>query len=467
MIEKEYNEMTVRRLQLIMKGDPSVLTVTGKKTIQPGVRYRWSDFVFPFTFQGKAFLFHNLTKACWCLDGDALDTDKAVRFSEEEMRSDDDKRILCEQLFLVPEDKDETTFYESYLKLARLLNRANKGYHKYTILPTTACNARCVYCFEQGFRYETMKPETVEQLIRFILKTRRKDKEIVLVWFGGEPLVGEKIIDRVCGALREAGVPFRSNMVSNGSLITESVIEKMRGAWNLKRIQVTLDGVEEEYNRRKNYYHDYPSAYWHVLGRLKLLNQIDVRLNVRVNVDEGNIDGVMQMFADLDPFLPNKERVTVTLSPLFDVQALADSYRVWDKCIALYDKVEALGYRLTTHAQISKTAASYCMADSPKSAVVVTPDGKIHNCEHIGAFPPLGDIWDGVTDKELYNSLLKVEKAREKCRGCLFLPSCTTFSRCPDVKGNCKYPKAAQLRHALCQRLSAVLPADEESESFC
>lgn len=455
-------------MELIFKGSPMTATFAGKKEVKQGVVYRWSDFVFPFSHKGWDYLFNNLTKSCYRLDGEELNTDKSARFSSDDMLTDDNKRVLCEQFYLVPEDKDEAKFYEGILRLARALKRDGKGYTRYTILPTTACNARCVYCFEQGVHYETMKRETVEQLIKFILKTHNPQKEIKLVWFGGEPLVGERIIDRVCTALNENGVKFHSTMVSNGSLVNESIIQKMSGLWNLRSIQITLDGVEDEYNFRKNYYHDYPSAYWHVLGRLKMLNGLErLHINIRVNVDEKNIDGVRQMFADLDPFLPHKERVTVTFALLFNEQASVDekSLWVWDKCFEMYDELEAAGYLVVTHAGVNVTKTNFCMADNPATSVTVTPDGSISNCEHIGAFPPLGNIWDGVTNKELYQSLMAVENVRDKCRGCLFLPDCTTFSRCPNIKADCKYARKAQLLHALKQKLDGI--QNESEDEIC
>ena len=64
------------------------------------------------------------------------------------------------------------------------------------ILTTTACNARCEYCYEKGFKIETMTLETANKLVDYILKLPRMDK-FYIHWFGGEPLLNENIIDLV------------------------------------------------------------------------------------------------------------------------------------------------------------------------------------------------------------------------------------------------------------------------------
>ena len=92
----------------------------------------------------------------------------------------------------------------------------------YRIYTTMACNARCPYCYEKGIKPEHMSYQTADALIEFIVKNCRENSHIVLEWFGGEPLVNEKIIDYICEKLtqllKEKKASFNSNMVSTISL---------------------------------------------------------------------------------------------------------------------------------------------------------------------------------------------------------------------------------------------------------
>ena len=125
-------------------------------------------------------------------------------------------RELAEFRFLVEPDYDETAQYSRVLAIMRTMEPKRTGVSHYTILPTTGCNARCVYCYEEGWPVKTMTPETADAVSEFICRTRQM-KEIELRWLGGEPLCAPAIISRICRTLRDRGVEFHSTTTTNGS----------------------------------------------------------------------------------------------------------------------------------------------------------------------------------------------------------------------------------------------------------
>ena len=455
-------------MKTIFEGDKLVRSVIGAKKVTPDNTYRWSDYIVPHSVNGKSYLFNSFTKISYLLEGEDFETAPAARFSSEQVEADENLKQLVADSALVPENKDETEIYEAFCKIARALTTKKDGYNGFTFLPTTACNARCVYCFEQGMKYVTMSDETLEQAIRFIKKSRNPKRSVRLSWFGGEPLVGKKIIDRVCSSLRNDGIEFKCRMITNGSLVTSEIIEKMHNDWNLDRVQITLDGCEEEYNRRKNYYFDYESAYWHVLSRIKLLNKNGIKVTIRVNIDEGNVDTVPQMIEDLKNFIVNQKNISFDLTPLFNVQESPEGIEVWKKCMDISDLIESNGFRVARHFSVSKTKYNLCMADNPYSSLVISPEGKLFACEHIEAFESLGDVWNGVTNLKLVKRLYDVEPAKEKCRGCFALPNCTTFSGCNVNRVDCRYVAGSNLKRLLDKMLPKFEylsePAEEDSE---
>ena len=119
----------------------------------PGIAYVPSQFSLTFDHNGKQYVCNTLTRQCLeaelpalCMAGEGYDE-------------------LIKRLFLVPEGKDECGFYNSISFLLRAYSR-KKGRKGFTILPSLACNARCIYCYEEGMEPVTMTPETVEQTIR-------------------------------------------------------------------------------------------------------------------------------------------------------------------------------------------------------------------------------------------------------------------------------------------------------------
>lgn len=441
-------------MKRIYDGDRLVNKIIGAKNTPPAGQYRWSCYTIPHEFEGSMYLFNNFTKRFYVLEGEELDFSAEKRFTADEINADGVLKTLYTDHFIVSEDYDETAAYIGYCNIARALKFKKEGYDGFTILPTTACNARCIYCYEQGIEYVTMTEDTIDAVIEFIKKVRNPNKSVFFSWFGGEPLIGEKYIDKICAAMREEGIEYASRITTNGSLITRENVKKMVDDWKVRHMQITLDGVEEEYNRRKNYYFNYESAYWHVLSRIKLINESGISLSIRVNVDNGNIDGVPQMLDDLAAFITDRERLTIDLAPLFDLQASDDSQEIWEKVFDIYDIIEENGFYSTTRYSLTQARINFCMADRPYRSIVIAPDGKLYNCENIMSFDSVGDIWSGITNTDYLNGLAKVEPAREMCKGCFSLPECTTFTRCGHVRVNCKY----SYRKSLERTLDIMLP---------
>ncbi len=388
----------------------------------PDVRYVPSQFALPFVHRNRHYVFHTLTKQCveailpeHCSAGEGYDE-------------------LIEDYFLVPEGKDECGFYQSLSAMMRAYSR-KKGEKGYTILPTLCCNARCVYCYEEGRQPLTMSPETVEQTIRYLIDSHAGDR-VMITWFGGEPLLCVSVIDRVCEGLREAGVDYKCSMVSNGSLITPAIADKMISDWHLKKIQISMDGAERDYIKRKRYFRD-EGQYRTVLHAVDLLTERGISVAIRCNVDWENIDGVAELLDDLKAAVRSKEQVIFYLSPLFDVCGADNSLAFWRKVIDAQQMIASAGFRPFLLRSIKRSfRVSFCMADS--GGVVICPDGVLSPCEHLQQATAFGDVWHGVTDEAARREFCRTDRIREMCRKCPFLPECTGFSSCPTKDAHCR-----------------------------
>ena len=422
-----------------------------------GRRYRRSQFCLPFESEGRRYLFHTLTRQCLRLDGAAL---PEAPFVYDARETDGALRALIARRFLVPEEQDECALYESVIRVLRRIGRRG-GMFAYTILPTTACNARCVYCYEAGMRTETMSPQTVEDTIAFILRTRDPGKKIRLGWFGGEPLAAVGIIDRISGALEDAGVDFYSDMITNGSLIDDSVAARMAGPWRLRRIQLSMDCAEREYVRRKNY-PVYRGEYRAVMAAAGDLAARGIDVVVRCNVDEDNVQDMDEFIRDLDRALPDKSRISVYFLPLYDVRLTKSSGRIWAACVAADARLRSAGFKTARAARVRRLKQQYCMAESPDACVVVAPDGRLYNCEHCPPGNVLGTVREGVVNRALAERLSRVEPAQARCRGCAFLPECMTFTGCPVHSAICKEQQSAWMLQALADGVARAERAEGE-----
>ena len=88
---------------------------------------------------------------------------------------------------------------ERFLVKTRLMQgRYDASTLSLTIAPTMACNFRCVYCFEQGhYGNHLMDETTQEHLMAFIKRHAKGIQSLFITWFGGEPLVGMSVIEKL------------------------------------------------------------------------------------------------------------------------------------------------------------------------------------------------------------------------------------------------------------------------------
>lgn len=184
-------ERSKRILKQISKPDEALIKILPVQELNPEAVYVLSQFVLPYDHEGRHILCNNLTR-------EIVELDRPLRehISAREIEKDANLFAMMQRYILVPKGKDECAFYEGLSRILRNMKKP-KGIKDYIILPTLACNARCVYCYEADMEQKTMTPETVEQTIRYIMRTKAEGA-IHICWFGGEPLLGETIIDRLC-----------------------------------------------------------------------------------------------------------------------------------------------------------------------------------------------------------------------------------------------------------------------------
>lgn len=315
--------------------------------------------------------------------------------------------------------------------------------NRYNILTTTGCNARCFYCFEDGVDIKTMSSRTAEQVATYIYNNSLNTEMVELRWFGGEPLVNYKAIDIICSNLQKMGQPFYSTISSNGTLIGLPHIYNSLKKWNFKKVRLSFDGLKEEHNRRKNY-PSIPDAYTVTLENVDKLIAIGVETSIRLTFDENNLNDIFKVAEMLIKRYKDNKLVKVYSRCIFEklttiaannnlaqVKKLVEFKEFIDSLLfknGLYDetKWQPIGYQ-----------PSFCAANNP-NAVVIDPMGRLTSCETITPNTQFwGDITNGVTDDNEKNRWIEITPIKEKCKTCHFLPSCTTFSLCPNDYYDC------------------------------
>ncbi|MBZ5526774.1 MAG: quinohemoprotein amine dehydrogenase maturation protein [Acidobacteriia bacterium] len=145
------------------------------------------------------------------------------------------------------------------------------------------CNLGCSYCFAAQGDYGTpkrmMQEETARSSVDFLLANSADQKNVTLVFFGGEPLMNLGLIRRVVAyageASAKAGKHVDFTMTTNATGLTTEVIDFL--SENRIGVSVSIDGPKE-YNDLRRTYKNGMGSYDHVRPRiLELLHRHKTR----------------------------------------------------------------------------------------------------------------------------------------------------------------------------------------------
>lgn len=420
--------------------DSRIIKLLGRNKVEPDRVYRLSKYAYCKSFQDRHYIKSTMTGGIFELS----DEEWAVVDPSADLilqGSDIEAAGLAELVsgcVLVYSTDDDYSRYRFAVTAIKAMDRSSRGVKTYTILPTTACNARCVYCYEQGMKVSTMSESTADKVIDFILKTKRSE-EITLCWFGGEPLVAADIINKICKGLNENGVSFKSRIVTNASLFTPELLDTAVNVWHLKRAQVSVDGSKSDYEVRKLFCSPKIHNYEYLLKTIGIMLDAGIEVTLRCNFDQGNIEGMYSFWEDVNKLYGSSDNLKIYSAMLFQAQKDESCIDLYRRYLELRAKAAGEGMKfLKFNSSECKMKTNFCMADSDGKCIVIGPDGNLYNCEHLPGNTSCASIFD--EDIKLGSDPRASLEADDKCRECPFLPECTPFCKhgCPDWFEYCR-----------------------------
>ena len=406
-------------MKTIIPTTPLIEQMIGRQKRADGQQYRLMTYVVQQPVDDGLLLYNTLTCSL-------------VLLTPYEAADLTAQRELIGRWFLVPQEHDDRKLCRQVRQMAALLTPAPKVVTTYTILPTTGCNARCFYCYEQGTKPVTMTAETASQVARYIV-AHRGDEKITLRWFGGEPLVNAKVIDLICTELNGQGVPFRSEMITNGYLMDADMVQRAKNLWQLQKVQITLDGTAQTYNRVKAYVYQGVNAFERVLENIGQLIAVGIRVVIRLNVDKHNIGEMAELAELLHQHFGSNEHLSVYSHKLFGERTPEDNATLFAQRMQLEQQIAKHGI-LRIKELPKDIHLNQCMADNDGS-VVIAPDGHLGKCEHFIDREFFGHI----ASEERNEAILRKFKERradiEACATCPFYPQCYRLVMCENDFG--------------------------------
>lgn len=331
-------------------------------------------------------------------------------YTEEELEE------LVKNGIYVLKHEDE---FKKYLSKINFALEKNPDF--FTIIPTTACNAKCFYCYEKGYVSKTIDKKSHKKIVDYIIQNIINKDKFTLDWYGGEPLLCKDEIDEIICDIEKIidldRYEWSSSITTNATLFDEKLIDHAVKSWNLKIAYITLDGPEEEHNKRKAVSRPVENAFRKTYKAIiRLLNK-GVFVNLRIHIDMNNIDMLEELLNQIKIFW-SYDNFQVFPTFLFPPENQMDASYIKDE-----DK-EYVFYRVFSMMKSEKLISEYenifpvpkiknCYA-TEKNKVVISPQGVVHSC--------VQDFMNIESTGE--KQYLDYKRECLKCSKCKYFPIC-------------------------------------------
>ena len=423
-------------MRTIVEPKDQINRLWGKQRINKTEVYRLMRYVLQVNHNNKVLLHNVVSGQLVVLEKDEEEVVSILPHTYEPMMD----QLIAEH-YLVPEDYDEhsqvVNLRSILQKLASAYDNKTRAITNYTILPTTACNARCYYCFEHGVHPVTMTEQIADNTVRFISENCGSDRKISIRWFGGEPTVAVNRIDQICKGLNKAGINYSSSMTTNGYLFDEEMVSKAQDLWHLKDLMISVDGTEKNYNEIKSFVGVKDNPYQRVLRNVGFLLDAGIKVMLRMNFDLGNYQDFKDLLEEASERYQGNKLLQVYAFPIKGSNPdkngkINHGSETWfdDTLVELNDMAREKGL-FARRRDLPSLNYLTCNAGTP-SFMVITPEGKLGRCTGIFYKEDqiVGSISEGFTECDYCKKWIPFADPK-KCVKCQLFPNCVLIERCP------------------------------------
>ncbi len=224
-----------------------------------------------------------------------LEEGRALAAGKFESIPDEERKRLIERGHL-------TESPETELEHLKLMAGYYRKYHAESklgllILPTYDCNFRCPYCFErhrlsrgQEWLHKTMSKEMVDAIFKAVEKEKERGvKAGSCQLYGGEPFLekNKELVRYIVRKAADAGMTLSA--VTNGYSL--DCFSDLLDEYPFESMQITLDGVKED-NDRRRVYTGGGGSFEKILENTSLAVSKGIKINIRINTGPPNMERV-------------------------------------------------------------------------------------------------------------------------------------------------------------------------------
>ena len=300
------------------------------------------------------------------------------------------------------------------------------------------CNLNCSYCFASQGKYHgeraLMSYEVGKRALDFLVENSGTRRNLEVDFFGGEPLMNfdvvKKLVEYARSIEKEKGKNFRFTLTTNGVLIDSDVIDFANR--EMSNVVLSLDGRKEVHDR---YRVDYAGngSFEKIVPKFQELVKARGGKNyyMRGTFTHANPDFLEDIKTMLDLGF-NELSMEPVVAAADDPSALTEEDKAvvmkqYEEPAKLMIERDKAGKPFTFYHYMIDLKGGPCIykrisgCGSGTEYMAVTPWGDLYPCHQFVGDEKfkLGDIWNGVQNKEVQNEFAACNVyAREECHSC-------------------------------------------------
>ncbi len=341
----------------------------------------------------------------------------------------------------IAELRDEGRLFapDNFAPMAGKLKEKTAGVVKALCLHIAhTCNLNCSYCFASQGKYHgdraVMSFEVGKRALDFLIENSGTRRNLEVDFFGGEPLMNFEVVKQLVAYARsvekEKGKNFRFTLTTNGVLVDDDVIDFANR--ECANVVLSLDGRKEIHDRFRVDYAGNGS--WEKIVP-KFQKFVEARggknYYMRGTFTHANPDFLNDIKVMLDLGFNELSMEPVVCAPGDPSELTAEDMEIvkkqYEELAFLMLEKDREGKPITFYHYMVDLTGGPCIykrisgCGSGTEYMAVTPWGDLYPChQFVGEEKfKLGNIWDGVTNKEAQGEFAACNVyAHPECRDC-------------------------------------------------
>ncbi len=392
--------------------------------------------VHPFEFNGEYFVLDVNT-------GSLMQVDEPVFYFIRKLIEVDSLDLARnDTIERFPGMDDAVSEVESLIKQGLLFSKPPNYFESELILKSLclnvahSCNFACKYCFAKqgnyGEKTSLMSFDVAKRAVDFLYENSTNRKHLEVDFFGGEPLLDFDVVKKTISYAREKypDKEWRFTLTTNGSLLTEEMEKFLYD--NDVSLVLSLDGGRET-NDMFRIFPDGRGTFDFIFPKIKMVAEhrkesggyyvrgTYTKKTMQISKTVMDLHSLGFKYISLEPVVTKDKEINISYE---DLPRLRKEY---EKLAKEYVESQKEGEWHFFHFNVDLEAGPCIQkrihgCGAGVEYLAVSPSGEIYPCHQFDGIKEmkLGDIWNGITNKELTEKFRKANFLfnKKECANC-------------------------------------------------